>query len=65
MPGDGWLFLGAAEALAVRDAPFEPQRVDGTYAYGGRGARRRRPARGARPGRPWRRAEHPPRRRAA
>ena len=63
MPGDGWLFLGAAEALAARDAPFAPQRIDGTYAYRPRARSAPEPA-GPQPGpRPRRSAR--PRRRAA
>jgi chemotaxis methyl-accepting protein methylase len=31
LPRDGWLFVGASEALT--GGPFKPQRVDGTYAY--------------------------------
>ena len=66
MPGDGWLFLGAAEALAVRDAPFEPQRVDGTYAYRPRARSAPAPAGPRRAAGPAvARRGAPPRRRAA
>jgi chemotaxis protein methyltransferase CheR len=33
MPADGWLFLGAAEALTAGGRAFAPKRVDGTFVY--------------------------------
>src|SRR3712207_7629752 len=40
MPGDGWLFLGASEALTGGTRCFSVQHVDGAYVYRPRPHRR-------------------------
>ena len=46
MPADGWLFIGAAEALTAEARLYAPQLVEGVYVYRPRTGRRARGGRG-------------------